>query len=124
MIGLYLADLAAPVGKTPTITVTTIERRLSGLAWHYQQRGFNLDRKNRHIVTVLAGIKRKHARSPVQKEAFLPEDILDMIATLGCGLGGLRDRAILLIGYAGCHCTLIKENPSFWVSFGDFCTTI
>jgi integrase len=101
MIGLYLADLAAPVGKAPTITVTTIERRLSGLAWHYQQRGFTLDRKNRHIATVLAGIKRKHARPPVRKEAILRDDILAMVATLPFDLRGLRDRAILLIGYAG-----------------------
>lgn len=101
MIGLYLADLAAPVGKTPTITVTTIERRLSGLAWHYQKRGFPLDRKNRHIATVLAGIKRKHARPPVRKEAILRDDILAMVATLPFDLRGLRDRAILLIGYAG-----------------------
>jgi len=101
MIGLYLADLAAPVGKTPAITVTTIERRLSGLAWHYQQRGFILDRKNRHIATVLAGIKRKHARPPVQKEAILRDDILAMVATLPYDLRGLRDRSILLLGYAG-----------------------
>ncbi|MDA8586987.1 tyrosine-type recombinase/integrase [Rhodobacteraceae bacterium] len=101
MIGLYLADLAAPAGKTPAITVTTIERRLSGLAWHYQQRGFTLDRKDRHIATVLAGIKRKHARPPVQKEAVLRDDILAMVATLPYDLRGLRDRAILLIGYAG-----------------------
>ena len=101
MIGLYLADLAAPVGKTPAITVTTIERRLSGLAWHFQQRGFTLDRKNRHIATVLAGIKRKHARPPTQKEAVLRDDILAMVATLPFDLRGLRDRAILLIGYAG-----------------------
>ena len=101
MIGLYLADLAAPVGKTPAITVATIERRLSGLAWHYQQRGFTLDRKDRHIATVLAGIKRKHARPPVQKEAILAEDIRAMVATLTFDLRGLRDRAILLLGYAG-----------------------
>ena len=101
MIGLYLADLAAPVGKTPAITVTTIERRLSGLAWHYQQRGFTLDRKDRHIATVLAGIKRKHARPPVQKEAILRDDILAMVATLPYDLRGLRDRSILLLGYAG-----------------------
>ena len=101
MIGLYLADLAAPISKTPAITVTTIERRLSGLAWHYQQRGFTLDRKNRHIATVLAGIKRKHARPPVQKEAILRDDILAMVATLPFDLRGLRDRSILLLGYAG-----------------------
>ena len=101
MIGLYLADLAAPTGPSPALSVTTIERRLSGLAWNYAQRGFTLDRKNRHIATVLAGIKRKHARPPVQKEAILPEDILAMVATLPYDLRGLRDRAILLLGYAG-----------------------
>ena len=101
MIGLYLADLAAPAGKAPALSVSTIERRLSGLAWNYTQRGLTLDRKNRHIATVLAGIKRKHARPPVQKEAIGAEDILAMLATLPHDLRGLRDRAILLIGYAG-----------------------
>lgn len=107
MIGLYLTDLAAPTGKAssqPTLrplSVSTIDRRLSGLAWNFAQRGFTLDRKNRHIAAVLAGIKRKHAKPPVQKEAILPEDILAMVAALGFDLRGLRDRAILLLGYAG-----------------------
>ncbi|MDP7151902.1 MAG: tyrosine-type recombinase/integrase [Paracoccaceae bacterium] len=101
MNGLYLTDLAAPTGPSPALSVSTIDRRLSGLAWNYAQRGFSLDRKDRHIATVLAGIKRKHARPPVQKEAILPEDILAMVATLPFDLRGLRDRAILLIGYAG-----------------------
>ena len=101
MIGLYISECASPTPPIKPLTVATIERRLSGLAWHYQQRGFTLDRKNRHIATVLAGIKRKHARPPVQKEAVLAEDILDMIATLSFGLRDQRDRAILLIGYAG-----------------------
>lgn len=101
MIGLYLADLAAPSGRAPALLVSTIERRLSGLAWNYAQRGFALDRKNRHIAMVLSGIKRKHARPPVQKEAILAEDILAMVATLPFDLRGLRDRAILLLGYAG-----------------------
>ncbi|WP_439523023.1 tyrosine-type recombinase/integrase [Marivita sp.] len=101
MIGLYLADLASGSGASPALSVSTIDRRLSGLAWNYAQRGFSLDRKNRHIATVLAGIKRKHARPPVQKEAILTEDIRAMVATLPFDLRGLRDRAILLLGYAG-----------------------
>jgi len=101
MIGLYLADLASPSGKAPALSVSTIERRLSGLAWNFVQRGFTLDRKNRHIAAVLAGIKRRHARPPVQKAAILAEDILAMVATLPFDLRGLRDRAILLLGYAG-----------------------
>jgi integrase len=115
LIGLYIADCAAPQDGAPALSagrtrpqaavrplaVSTIERRLSGLVWHYQQRGFTLDRKDRHIATVLAGIRRKHARPPVQKEAVLAEDIRAMVATLPFDLRGLRDRAILLIGYAG-----------------------
>ncbi|APE45870.1 integrase (plasmid) [Sulfitobacter alexandrii] len=107
MIGLYLADLAAGSGPSPSqaahrpLSVSTIERRLSGLAWNVAQRGFTLDRRNRHIATVLAGIRRRHARPPVQKEAILADDIRAMVATLPHDLRGLRDRAILLLGYAG-----------------------
>ena len=101
LLGLYIANCASPDDGSPALLVSTIERRLSGLAWHYQQRGFSLNRKDRHIATVLAGIKRKHARPPVQKEAVLAEDILNMIATLSYGLRDQRDRTILLVGYAG-----------------------
>jgi integrase len=107
LIGLYIADLAAPGGKAPSqsasrpLSVSSIERRLSGLTWSYAQRGERLDRKDRHIASVLAGIRRKHARPPAQKEAILPEDLRDMLATLPHDLRGLRDRAMLLIGFAG-----------------------
>lgn len=101
LIGLYIANLAAPGGKAPALSVSSIERRLSGLTWGYAQRGERLDRKDRHIASVLAGIRRKHARPPVQKEAILPEDLRDMLATLPHDLRGLRDRAILLTGFAG-----------------------
>ncbi|QFT48883.1 Tyrosine recombinase XerC (plasmid) [Roseivivax sp. THAF40] len=101
MTGHYLADLAAGSGPSPALAVSTIDRRLSGLAWTYAQRGLTLDRKNRHIATVLAGIIRRHARPPVQKTVILAEYILAMVATLPLALRGLRDRAFLLIGYAG-----------------------
>jgi len=101
LIGLYLADLAAPADGTRPLTVATIERRLSGLVWATAQRGLRLDRGDRHIATVLAGIRRKHARPPVQKEAIMADDIRAMVATLPHDLRGLRDRSILLIGFAG-----------------------
>lgn len=101
MIGLYIAHCAAPDDGTRALSVATIERRLSGLVWHFRQRGTPLERADRHISTVLAGIRRRHARPPVGKEAVLAEDILAMVATLPHDLRGLRDRAILLIGFAG-----------------------
>ena len=104
VIGLYIAACAsgAAGGGGKPSSVRTIERRLSALAWNFVQRGETFDRADRHVATVLAGIRRTHGRPPEQKEAVLPEDLKAMIATLDLGdLRGLRDRAILLIGFAG-----------------------
>lgn len=105
IIGLYIADLASPqdgaLSATPPLAVSTIERRLSGLSWNYQQCGLHLDRQDRHIATVLAGIRREHAKPPVQKESLLADDIIKMISILPFDLRGMRDKAMLLIGYAG-----------------------
>lgn len=103
VIGLYISACAAgdPQRGLPALSVTTIERRLSGIAWNYTQRGLVMDRSDRHIGTVLAGIRRKHAKPPRQKEAVLGEDVRAMVDTLGHDLRGLRDRAILLLGFGG-----------------------
>ncbi|ANP89255.1 site-specific integrase [Rhizobium leguminosarum] len=111
-VGLYItacaggsdavtASGAAIAGRKPN-SVTTIERRLSAITWNYAQRGTPLDRRDRHIATVLAGIRNTHAAPPRQKEAVLPEHLIAMLETLPRGtLRGLRDRAMLLIGFAG-----------------------
>lgn len=100
-IGLYITDCASTGRGSPALSVSTIERRLSGISWNYKQRGFLLDRADPHIATVLAGIRRQHSKPPKQKEAVLAEYILEMISVLSFDLRDLRDRAILLIGYAG-----------------------
>jgi len=104
VVGLYItaqASGAATADRKPS-SVATIERRLSALTWNYAQRGTPLDRKDRHIATVLAGVRNTHAAPPRQKEAVLPEDVIAMLETLDrAGLRGLRDRAMLLIGFAG-----------------------
>jgi integrase len=106
IVGLYITALAsggaAGTASGEKKTVATIERRLSSLAWNYTQRGSPLDRKDRHIATVMAGIRNSHAAPPRQKEAILPEDLIAMLETLDRGtLRGLRDRAMLLLGFAG-----------------------
>ena len=87
-------------GRAP-VPVATLERRLAGICWHYRQRGEPLDTSDRHIATVLAGIRRRHGRPPAQKEAIFADELLAMLATLDMDLRGLRDRAILAIGFAG-----------------------
>ncbi|WP_109670792.1 site-specific integrase [Mesorhizobium loti] len=104
VVGLYITACASGkvTGDKKPNAVSTIERRLSSLAWNFSQRGQPLDRKDRHIATVLAGIRNSHACPPRQKEAILPEDLIAMLETLDrAGLRGLRDRAMLLLGFAG-----------------------
>ena len=106
-VGLYLAacvegrgarNIGAGRGRQAS---PTLERRLSGICWRYRQLGEPLDTGDRHIATVLAGIRRQHGRPPVQKEAIFADELLAMLATLDMDLRGLRDRAILAIGFAG-----------------------
>jgi len=97
-VGLYVAALASGGGRC----VATIERRLSALAWNFTQAGLAFDRRDRHVATVLAGIRRTQGRPPAQKEALLSEHLLAMLDALpGSDLRNLRDRAILLVGFAG-----------------------
>ncbi len=101
-IGLYIAACASGAASGKPGCVATIERRLSALMWNFAQRGEKFDRADRHVATVLAGVRRTQGRPPEQKEAVLSEDLLGMVATLDLGdLRGLRDRAILLVGFAG-----------------------
>jgi integrase len=98
-VGLYLASQVERRGAE--LSVTTLERRLSGIAWRYRQLGQPLEIRDRHIATVLAGIRRRHGRPPLQKAAIFADELLAMLATLEMDLRGLRDRAILAIGFAG-----------------------
>jgi integrase len=101
-VGLYLAACADGAGRgAERSSVATLERRLSGICWHYRQLGEPLDARDRHIATVLAGIRRRHARPPVQKEAIFADELIAMLGTLDMDLRGLRDRAILALGFAG-----------------------
>ncbi|GAA4159753.1 hypothetical protein GCM10023069_03420 [Shinella granuli] len=117
VVGLYITACASGTASgsalgstvgTPTRggkpnSVSTIERRLAAIGWNCSQRGMPLDRKDRAIATVMAGIRNKHAAAPPrQKEAILPEDLIAMLETLDrSALRGLRARAMLLIGFAG-----------------------
>ena len=102
-VGLYVAALASGAGGAGAArAVATIERRLSALAWNFAQRALPFDRKDRHIATVLAGVRRTRGRPPIQKEALMPEHLIAMLDALPpSDLRNPRDRAILLLGFAG-----------------------
>jgi integrase len=95
-VGLYLAA-EAEAGAS----VATLERRLSGICSRYRQLGQAFNVRDRRIATVLAGIRSKHARPPAQKAAIFADELSAMLSVLDVNLRGLRDRAILALGFAG-----------------------
>lgn len=104
IVSRYLAACASGSvsGDKRPNSAATIERRLSSLSWNYAQRGEPLDRKDRQITAVMAEIRNSRSRPPIQKQAVKPDDVIAMLATLDrASLRGIRDRAILLIGFAG-----------------------
>lgn len=98
-IACYLDDLARPAGHAAALSPASIARRLSGLSWALAQRGFTLDRTAAPIAAVLAAI-RDGGRAPAKKTPISATDLQAMVATLPRDLRGLRDRALLLIGFA------------------------
>lgn len=100
-VALYLTDLAdTPSQKTGRRrAVTTVRRRLYGLVAQAQQRGYALDSRHPLITQILNGIEAVHYTPPRRKDALSPVDIRAMVGHLPLDRRGLRNRAILLLGY-------------------------
>ena len=93
------ACAAGAEARRRPLSVSTIERRPPAFPNLPSAAGHGPGRPPH--PTVLAGIRRKHTKPPRVKEAVLGDDLVAMLATLGHDLRGLRDRAILLLGFAG-----------------------
>ena len=91
----YLTDLAA-VAK-----VSTLERRIASISQAHQMAGHEPPTRAMAVRALMAGIRRSKGVAPKTKTALLTEDLRAMLAILPDGLLGLRDRAILLVGFAG-----------------------
>ncbi len=94
-VGAYLASLAT--SHAPT----TIRRRLSAIGKMHRFNDLPWNPAHRDIQEPLQGVLRQHGR-PVKKAAALTLDMLrQIVATCDRTARGRRDRALLLIGFAG-----------------------
>ena len=96
-VALYLAARAA----TGRYTVATLQRRLSAIAQAHKEAGADSPTRLPPVPRVWAGIRRAHGAAPVAKAPLLTADVRAMVEHLPDGLLGLRDRALLLVGFAG-----------------------
>ena len=98
VVGLFMTDRAA------TLKPSTLGRRLAAISVRHRQAGFHLDTRAPAIRDVLTGIRREKAKAgvvTVKKTAAVSDDIRAMVGTLADTPLGVRDRALLLLGFAG-----------------------
>lgn len=101
LVAAWLATLAATHGRS------ALGRRVAAVAYHHRRRGILFSATHPVIRETLSGISRAHPR-PVRPAAALTSvEIKQLIATCPsdlagpAGLAALRDRALLLVGFAG-----------------------
>jgi site-specific recombinase XerD len=96
-VALYLTDRAA------TLKTSSLARRLTTINRAHQAAGLPspATMQNAMVSEVWKGIKRKKGIAQHGKKPFLTPDLRRMTAELPEDLRGLRDRALLLAGFAG-----------------------
>jgi integrase len=94
-VGAYLA--AAGLGYA----LPTLRRRVAAIARAHRMAKQPLDTRHPAIRETLRGIARTHGEPPRRSAALATEDIKRLVATCGADLAGVRDRALLLLGFSG-----------------------
>jgi len=94
-VALYLSALAA-VAK-----VSTVGRRVTAIATAHRAARHDSPTKSEIVHLTMRGIRRTHGTASTQKAPTLLADLRAMVVTLPDTLSGTRDRALLLLGFAG-----------------------
>ncbi|MBZ5674307.1 MAG: site-specific integrase [Acidobacteriia bacterium] len=94
-VASYIADCAG------RLKVGSIQRRLNAIAEAHKAVGAESPTLAGIVRNTLKGIKRMLGTAPVQKAPALTADIRAMVDVTVDGLIGLRDRALILLGFAG-----------------------
>lgn len=95
LVAAYLAE-HAEVHKTATLV-----RRLAALSKAHRSRGLADPTRAELVKATLRGIKRTHGTAQQEAKPLLRDDLFLVLNAMGDRLKDVRDRALLLIGFAG-----------------------
>ena len=93
------AFLAAEAGRG--IKSSTIGRRLAAIRYAHKLAGHEPPTNSEVVKATLRGIRRTASSAPVRKAPATADKIVAMVDKAGADPKGLRDRALLLLGFAG-----------------------
>ena len=94
-VATYLADRAGD------LVVASLERHLASISRAHSARGLESPTRSDLVKTCLRGIRRIHGTRQRQVAPILVEDLRAIVGRLGDDLRDFRDRALLLVGFAG-----------------------
>ena len=94
-VAAYLTDLSQ-VAKP-----STLARRLSSISQAHQAAGHETPTRHATVRAVWAGIRRTKGTAQEGKTPAVLADVRAMVGALPNSLTGIRDRALLLLGFAG-----------------------
>jgi integrase len=94
-VASYIAECAG------RLKVGSIQRRLNAITEAHRAVGPESPTHSAVVRNTMKGIRRMKGTAPVQKAAALTDDIRAMIDATDAGIIGVRDRALILLGFAG-----------------------
>ncbi len=94
-VAAYIAECAG------RLKVGSIQRRLNAIAEAHKAAGVESTTHNAIVANTMTGRRRTKGTAPVQKAAALTAEIRTMVEATDAGLIGIRDRALILLGFAG-----------------------
>jgi site-specific recombinase XerD len=94
-VAAYIADCAR------SLKVGSIQRRLNAIAEAHKAVSLQSPTRTPIVANTMKGIRRTKGTAPAQKAPTLTDDIRAMVECTRGGLIGIRDRALILLGFAG-----------------------
>jgi site-specific recombinase XerD len=96
--------------------VATIEQRVAAIRWAHEARGLEPPTNSKLVRSTMQGIRRELGTAPTRKVPVTVERLAAMVAhTEPATLKGLRDRALLLFGFA----SALRRSELVALSFED-----
>lgn len=93
-VALFLAAEASRGRKPATVT-----RRAAAIRFAHKLRGLATPTGEAEVTEVLAGIRRVHGAAPRRAAPATADRLVAMLERCGSDLRGLRDRALLVVGF-------------------------
>jgi len=94
-VAAYIADCAG------RLKVGSIQRRLNAIAEAHKATGLDSPTTAGMVRNTLKGIRRALGTATAPKAPTLTDDIRAMVDAVDAGIIGARDRALMLLGFAG-----------------------